>query len=167
MGLRHVGRRPGSRVTFGVPLPPRPSPPRPEPRRLELAEELVGVEAPAAVSDTEPSAAPAPASASAPPVNPTLREIYALIDQRLSPAIINRISTIPPAPEHEPTKPGPKSSIRAAAKSTTAATKIGMAVIGAAVVAAEFIADHYPHLEGPLKALFKVGLRLLGDGGSP
>jgi hypothetical protein len=64
-----------------------------------------------------------------------------------------RISSVPPE--------APRSSIRAAADASTRATHIGLAVLGGASIAAEFVAEHWPHAVGPLRALGRVLLKLL------
>lgn len=106
--------------------------------------------------DTERSAAP-----SEPPAEPpTLGSLAAQIAElQRGLRVVIRHSTPPPEP--------PRSSIRVAATSTTRATKIGMAVLGAAAVAGEFVASNYPHAIGPLRALCRIALRLLDAGASP
>jgi hypothetical protein len=129
-------------------------PPRPDKQPRPIA--AIGGDA----GDTEPS--PAYAVDDGPTETPTLSSLAAQIaamQRDLRVAI--RHSSSPPEPEP------PRSSIRVAATTTAQATKIGMAVLGGSAVAAEFIAAHYPHVIGPLGALAKILLRLLGDGVSP
>jgi hypothetical protein len=74
--------------------------------------------------------------------NPTLKEIYALIDQRLTPEIIERISSVPPSQPQRPSL-----AVRAAKSSP----RILSYVISAIVVLGQAIASAYlPEYRGPI-----------------
>lgn len=63
------------------------------------------------------------------------------------------------------TTPRPSMAAKAA-KKTAVATWIGMAVLGMAASAAEWVASRYADQLGPIGALLEVGLRLLRVDGS-
>jgi hypothetical protein len=78
---------------------------------------------------------------------------------------IARVQILAGAPS---SPPPPRQSIAAKAVNKSAtATRIGMAVLGIAVVAGEWIAQNYPRVIGPLGALFRVGWYFFGDGAPP
>lgn len=97
-----------------------------------------------------PSSVPPP-----PPSLNTLAQQIAELQRGLE--VVIRRSTPPPEP--------PRSSMRVAARTTTNATKIGMAVIGVSAVIAEFVAARWPHAVGPLRALMRIVLALLPSDG--
>lgn len=96
---------------------------------------------------------PPPPSTPAPAPLPSLSEQQILALRQAFEQVLIRSGSVPPEP---------RLSMAVAAKKTALATKIGMAVLGGFTVAAEFAAAHYPHAMGPLSAIFKIGLRLLG-----
>jgi hypothetical protein len=133
-----------------VPLPPRPG--RGEPTIVSMDRIL---DVARAAGDTEPSAASPAAIAEAVklPANPTLAEIYRLIDERIPPEISVRLSTVPP-PESRPSKAA------AAAKATGRWTKWAMAAIGLLAVVGQLFAglDKY---RGPISQAVVILARVL------
>lgn len=71
-------------------------PPPPRPRPITEATLVVPVEPSPPEAEEERLPAP-PKLPGDPPRNPTLKEIYDLVDKRLAPEIIERISSAPPA----------------------------------------------------------------------
>jgi hypothetical protein len=65
-------------------------------------------------------------------------------------------ATTPPPPTE---KPRPSLAVKAVAKGSVWA-RVGMAVLGAAVLIAELLSTSYP-VAGPLRALFKVAIAVL------
>ena len=99
-------------------------------------------------------APPSPApSVPPPPDNPTLRDIYALIDARISPTIVERLSSIPP-PESRPSR-----AVQAG-KTAGRWTKWAMAAIGLLAVIGESVAE-VQRWRGPIsQALVVIGKAL-------
>lgn len=97
-------------------------------------------------------------------LGPTLRDIYALIDQRLTPEIIERLSSIPP-PESRPSR-----AVQAAQKTGTAA-KVFTLGLGVLALAGQGIALWRPEYTGPIVGALKLVLAgaqmLFGDGTPP
>jgi len=110
-----------------------------------------------------PSSPPPPPSppreSPVPPSNPTIEDVYRLIDARLSPKIVQRISSYP-APESRPSLP-----VRAA-KATGRWSRLAMAILGVVVVLAEFWAD-VDKYRGPLTQLFVLAAKKLDANEAP
>jgi hypothetical protein len=121
--------------------------PRP---RLKAVDVPRGVTTTAVEDQRAPSSAPPPASR---PINPTLDDIYRLIDARLSPQIVERISSIPPP------KPVASMPVRAL-KHGGRWTKWAAAVIGVLAVIGEIWAD-VEKIRGPLSQLLVIGARYM------
>lgn len=134
----------------------------PRPRRLHSVEVEPGIHVKSLVEDPPAAQAqpvvdfsrlpssPPPAPR---PVNPTLDDIYALIDQRLSTKIVERFSSLPP--------PAPVVSMPVrAAKATGRWTRLAMSILGVLVVVAEFWADAEKY-RGPLTQLFVFAAKKL------
>lgn len=94
-----------------------------------VAREPAPLDVPISVAPPEPEPAPAV------PVNPTLRDLYALIDSRISPQIVQRISSNPPPPESRPSK-----GVQAL-KTSGRWTRAAMALIGLLMVLGEIFAS--------------------------
>lgn len=84
---------------------------------------------------------------------PTLEDVYKLIEARLTPEIISRISSIPP-PESRPSMP-----VRAA-KATGRWTKWAMVAIGALTLVGELFADVEKY-RGPIGQALTIIARVL------
>lgn len=157
----------------GAGRPPRPDrrpAARREPSLADFVPELPGP--PRVPRDTDPSGPPS----EPPPVEEpfelepvTLRSLARQIAELQQVVIRSASASSPPPaaePKPEPEAAPPRSSIRVAAKGTAVATRIGLAVLGGAALAAEFLAERWPNAVGPLRALGRVALRLwFGDAG--
>lgn len=100
-----------------------------------------------------PSSPPAPPQSS--PLNPTLKELYDLIDQRISPQIVERISSTPPAAKAD--APRPSLPVRVA-KGTGRWTKWAMAALGVLTLVGEIWADVEKY-RGPISQLLVFAAR--------
>lgn len=91
------------------------------------------------------------------PINPTLRDIYALIDGRLPPEIITRISSLPaPATATATEKPTPRPSLPVrAVKASGRWTKWAMAAIGVLACVGEVFAG-VEKFRGPISQAFVI-----------
>jgi hypothetical protein len=114
--------------------------PRPKPRAVHTA--FASVEA----EPTEPPAVK-------PPKNPSLEEIWRLIDERIPPQIAVRLSSIPP-PESRPSK-----AVQAA-KTTGRWTKWAMAGIGILAVVGQVFAE-VEKFRGPIGQALVIIARVL------
>lgn len=93
-----------------------------------------------------------------PPETPrSLEDLYRLIDERLSPAIIERISSAPPPAESA--KPRQSISVRAA-KGAGRWTKWAMAVLGVLTIVGEIWADVEKY-RGPISQLLIIAAKQL------
>jgi hypothetical protein len=141
---------------LNLPSPP-PRPPRPSLPPVEVEPES---EPPYPALSEPPAAVAVPETPL--PLPPSLTEQQMVQLRQAFEAVLIRTASSPPgAPE------GPPSIAAKVARKTMTATRIGMLVLGAASVAAEFIAARYPHVVGPLGSLLKIGLRLLGEAPTP
>lgn len=134
--------------------------PRPKPRAVPSVEQLPELEPVVATSPrvARPSIEP---DGVAPPKNPTLEEIWKLIDARIPPQIAVRLSSIPP-PESKPSMP-----VRAA-KATGRWTKWAMAAIGVLALVGEVFADIEKY-RGPISQAVVILARVLDahEAGAP
>lgn len=94
-----------------------------------------------------------------PPRTPSLEDIYRLIDERLSPEIIERVSSVPP-PESRPSI-----SVRAA-KTTGRWTKWAMAAIGVLACVGQLFAE-VERYRGPISQAVIILARVLDSEDAP
>lgn len=130
--------------------------PRPRLKRVEAGTDLFSL--PRAV-EAQPTPEPVPAEPP-PPSNPTIEDVYRLIDRRLSPLIVQRISSAPPSATVElMSEPRPSMPVRAA-KATGRWTKWAMAVLGVLTLVGEIWADVEKY-RGPISQLLVFAAKQL------
>jgi len=135
---------------IAIPRPRRPLPPLPE-----------SAYAPAA-TDLELRAEPKESDAVKLPDNPTLRDLYALIDARVPPDIKVRLSSIPPKQEGQERAQESKPSMPVrAAKATGRWSKGVMAIIGGIMTLLQGVA-WYEENRGPIEQAVVIAGKALG-----
>jgi hypothetical protein len=122
--------------------------PRPTAKRVEPL-------SPAAMEPMEPESVAAPD-------NPTLQQIYRLIDERMPPQIAVRISSMPP-----PAEPVPRPSLAVrSAKATGRWGKIAVLAIGLLSLAGQFVAEIEKY-RGPISQAFVIIAQVLDRQDAP